>query len=89
MTRLIVDDAVAALLTAAKVETTVVDRTGRVIGRFRPTLDQAAMHARYGHLWTDEDLARAEAIEKEFFENGRKGYTHAEVWEYIREQEPK
>lgn len=89
MSELTIDDAVAAALAATQGEVVLRDRSGKEVGRFRRTFDQAEMHAKHGHLWTDEDLKRADETEKEFFEGGRKGYTHEEVWEYIRSQEPK
>jgi hypothetical protein len=87
MSELTIDDAVAAALSATRGEVVLRDRTGKEIGRFRATIDQAAMHAKYGHLWTEEDLKRAEEAEKEYKEKG--GYTHAEVMAYLRNLDAK
>jgi len=60
------------------------DWAGKLTGRLRAPLDQAAMHAKYGHLWTAEDLARAEEAANE-----KGGHTHAEVMAYLRSLDAK
>ena len=42
MTQLTIDDALVELLSSVKGETTLLDKNGKVIGRFRPEIDQAA-----------------------------------------------
>lgn len=81
MTELTIDDTLAGLLASVKGETTLLDKSGKVLGRYFPQIDQAAMHAKYGHLWTPEDLARAEEARKE-----TGGQTLREIWKEIRRE---
>ncbi len=78
MSELTLDDAVAAMLSSQKGEVVLLDRSGREIGRFRPTCDQAEMHARR-NPFTLEDLEEAKRAASE---GG--GSPLSEVWKRIK-----
>ena len=78
MSELTLDDTVAAMLSSQKGEVVLRDRSGKEIGRVRPTCDQAEMHARR-NPFTLEDLERAEQA---LSEGG--GLPLSEVWKRIK-----
>lgn len=88
MTQLVLEDAVAATLASVKGEVVLCDKSGKELGRFRPTIDQATMHAQHGHLWTEEDLAQATQTLNQYLES-REGFDRDSMWESIRSQGPK
>jgi hypothetical protein len=61
MSELVLDDAVAAVLSATRGEVLLRDRSGKVIGKFRRTMSPEEMAAR--NPFTQEDLKEAERIE--------------------------
>lgn len=81
MGSLTVGEQVVALLSGLKEETILCDENGKVIGRFKPALTQAELHAKYGHIW---DLEEIERRAKET----TGGLTLKEIWKELRGEEP-
>ena len=78
MTELTLDDAVAALLSSQTAEVVLRDKRGKELGRFRPSCDDAEMHARR-NPFTLEDLKEAKRAASE---GG--GSPLSEVWKRIK-----
>jgi len=79
MSELTLDDTIAALLSSQKEEVVLRDQRGKELGRFRPLIDQAERHEKYRHLFTQEDLDKAEQA---LSEGG--GLPLSEVWKRIK-----
>ena len=78
MSELTLDDTVAAMLSSQTEEVVLRDKSGKELGRFRPTSDQAALHARR-NPFTLEDLEEA----KRAASKGG-GLPLAEIWKQIK-----
>lgn len=81
MSELVLDDAVAATLSAVKGEVVLRDRSGKEIGRFRRTFSQEEMAARNPFTLDDLDAARRDAAAKE------PGIALAEFWEKLKREQ--
>jgi len=75
-----IDEKVVAILSGLKEETLLRDKSGKVIGRFKPAEDEAERHAKAALLFTEEDIEAA----RRSVANKEPGSPLAEVWKRIR-----
>lgn len=79
MSELTLDDTVAAMLSSQTGEVVLRDKRGKKLGDFLPAVDPAERHEKYRHLFTQEDLDKAEQA---LSEGG--GLPLSEVWKQIK-----